>query len=232
MLSLHDLMFHPESVQPIGSRKGVLNKPTNVYIDIKDLFLSPSSVSSMSVKLHSIYRQNGGKTPLSKFKQLVVLLMKKFAKENNLYDYATAEDDTMQIYNYPVILRTINKDFMTFAHRYFNWDNYNPARDTVEVGPADARELKKSAELMPDDHITLEVWHEQFTQALGRNHRDNNRIPVYRTAIHTRHYDRSNEGLKHDEADRASLETPVYGYDMSQIYKNIGNYKSEDWYSM
>lgn len=232
MLSLQDLLLNPSSVQPLGTKKGVMNKPTELSIDIVDLFLSSSNVSPMVANLHSIYRSNGGKVSFSRFKELAVLLMKKFAKENDLYSYSTAEDDTMEIYNYPMILRTINADFIKFAHKYFKWDYYNPFVDDVEVGPTGARELKKSFELTPDDHLTLEVWREQFTQALGRNFRNNNNIPVHRISMHTRNYDRSNEGFKYDNSDRASLETPVHGYNMIEIYKNLDRYRSEDWYSM
>jgi hypothetical protein len=232
MLSLQDLMISPENIQPLGSRKGVLNKPTGIKIDIKELFLSLSNVSNMAVNTHNIYRQNGGKTCLKKFKELIILLMKKFAKENDLYGYETVENHTMQIYNYPMILKTINKDFVDFAHKYFGWDNYNPFRDLVEVGTCENKTLKKSADLRPDDYLTLEVWREQFTQVLGRNYRADNKIPVYRTSIHTRHYDRSNEGLKHNDSNRASLDTPIYGYDMREIHKGINNYKSEEWYGM
>jgi hypothetical protein len=232
MLSIQDLMYNTKNIQPLGSRKGVLNKPTCVKIDIKDLFLSPGNISNISLNTHTIYRQYGGKTGLKKFKQLIILLMKKFAKENDLYGYETVENQTMRIYNYPMILKTINKDFVDFAHKYFGWDNYNPFRDLVEVGTSDNRVLKKSSDLTPDDHLTLEVWREQFTQVLGRNFRDNNKIPVYRTSLQTRHYDRSNEGLKHGDSDRASLDMPIYGYDMSQIHRGIDNYKSEEWYGI
>lgn len=230
MLSKRDLLYHPDDVQPLGSVKGVRNKPTELRIDLPELFLSESNTKPLQRSLHTIYQQNGGKASYNKFKHLVVLLQKKFVRENNLHDYDTAESQATGVRNYVDILRTINNDFHKLVYRYFRWNAYNPFADDIEVGPRDDRVLKKSSEIMPEDFGTLELWREQFTQVLNRQFRDQNRIPVYRTSLHTRHLDRSNDGLREDDPDRASLNTQVRGYDMSRIGDLVCNYKKEEWY--
>lgn len=232
MLSQKDLLFHPSDVQPLGSVKGVLNKPTNIKINLLELFHSDDNTNLVSTSLYAIYRQNGGKCGRSKFRELIPLLMKKFSASNNLHGYETVEAQTTGVNNYVEALRAINKDFQKYCYKYFKWNIANPFNDEVEVGPSDKRTWKKPYELRPDDHMTLDLWREQFTQVLNRNFRDNNRIPVYRTSIHTRHFDRSNEGLLENNPDRASLENPVRGYDMSQIEKGIFNYKDNSWWEI
>jgi hypothetical protein len=232
MLSQHDLLYHPEQVQPLGSRKGVLNKPTKIRIDLPDLFLSNSNFANLHQALYAIYQQNGGKSQFDKFGKLIKLLQHKFVKENDLNAYCTAEWQATGNNNYVDALRTINLDFHKNVYKYFKWNVYNPFHDDIEVGPNDARILKKSAEIMPEDFGTLDVWREQFTTVLNRQFRDNNRIPAYRTGIQTRNYDRGNEGLRFNDPDRSSLETPIYGYDMSRINKTVCNYKEEEWYGL
>jgi len=232
MLSQHDLLFNPQDVQPLGSRKGVLNKPTELKIDMVELFLSDNNSSVLKSGLYAIYQQNGGKASRGKFYHLVELLQRKFVKENDLYSYTTVEAQATGTNNYVEALRAINKDFHSTVYTYFKWNMYNPYKDDIEVGPSENRQLKKSAEIMPEDFGTLDLWREQFVQVLNRQFRDNNRIPVYRTSIHTRHYDRSNEGLRFNDPDRASLETPIYGYDMSRIEDGLCNYKSDSWFGL
>jgi hypothetical protein len=121
---------------------------------------------------------------------------------------------------------------MKSCYVYFNWEDFNPFQDYIEVGAHGKRSMKKMSELTPDDHLTLDLWREQSTHVSNKNFRDNNKIPVYRTSLHTRHFDKNNEGFRDRDADRSSLETPIYGYDMTEIYKGLDNYKSESWYSM
>ena len=232
MLTLHDFLYNPQNVQPLGSRKGVLNKPTNIKLDLNEIFISKKNTNLLLSGLFDVYTQNGGKEPRHKFEIVINLLQRKFMTFDNLNDYCTAEWQTTGFNNYVESLRAINNTFTKYVYTYFKWNIYNPFKDDIEVGPNDDRKKIKSAEIMPDDFGTLDVWREQFSQVLNRQFRDNNRIPVYRTSIQTRHYDTTNEGLRENNPDRASLETPIYGYDMSNIKANIDNYKSESWYSM
>lgn len=230
MLSRADLMRGGDDIQPLGSRKGVLNKPTPLHIDLNDLFVSSSNTAMLQHGLYNVYTQNGGKAPRAKLFHLITLLQRKFMKDNILADYQTAEAGATGFNNYVEALRAINNDFTKMVYGYFRWNVYNPYKDDIEVGPSDHREVKKSAEIMPEDFGTLDLWREQFTQVLNRQFRDGNRIPVYRSSIHTRHFDRGNEGLAQNDPDRASLENPIYGYDMKRIAGSVLNYKSEEWF--
>jgi hypothetical protein len=129
-------------------------------------------------------------------------------------------------------LRAINQDFKNECYKYFKWNAFNPFQTKFEVGPHEKRVLKKGFALDHTDHGTLDVWREQFTQTLNRQFRYENKIPIWQTSVHTRYYDTANEGLKQKNKCDSSLETPVYGYDMSDIYAGIDKYKSEDWYTM
>jgi hypothetical protein len=232
MLSKKDLLFNPHNVQPIGSRKGVLNKPTNIVIDMKEVFLSIKNTKLLLYGLFDIYQQNGGKESLEKFETFITLLQRKFVADNDLEAYYTAEWQAIGFVNYVEALKAINNDFHKLTYRYFKWNRYNPFKDDIEVGPSDDRKSIKSAEIMPEDFGTLDLWREQFTQVLNRQFRGKNRIPVHQASIHTRHFDRGNEGLRNGNPDLASLETPIHGYDMSRIKKAPDSYKSESWYSM
>lgn len=232
-LTKHDLLYHPNDVQPIGSIKGVRNKPTKQVINITNKFLDPDNLYPLLSNVYVIYQQNGGKIPRQQFKQIIQQLAVKFAAENNLSEYSTADYQATQVLDYTYLLKTINHDFIQHCYKYFRWNVMNPFKQLYEVGDQDNRGFKKGYEFTHQDKQTLDLWREQFTQVLNNKYRDNNRIPVYRSSIHTRHYDTTNEGLQNQEdSDRASLETPIYGYDMSEIYKNLDKYKSEEWYSM
>ena len=231
-LTRDDLMLRPEQVQPLGSLKGVRNKPTEIKIDLKDLFMCESNQNMVKNGLYTIYQQNGGKQSRAVFNNFAKQLANKFAAQNDLNAYETAEAQATGFNNYAEALRAINNAFNKVCYGYFAWNTANPFKDRVEVGPSDHRVLKKGYALNHTDHGTLELWREQFTQVLNSQFRDNNRIPVHRQSIHTRHYDTGNEGLKYGDPDRSSLETPVMGYDMSQIYDNLDKYSKTEWYSM
>lgn len=227
-----DLLNHPDDIQPIGSKKGISNKPTPLSIDLYDLFTADDNRLMLTNGLHAIYQQNGGKYHISKFRELIPLMMKRFTNENDIRRYETVEAGVVGINNYVEALRAINNAFTKYVYGFFHWNMANPFHDDVLVGSYEARVLKKSYELTPEDHQTLDVWREQFVQVLNNKFRDHNRVPVFRASLHTRHFDRGNEGLQFNDPDRASLENPVRGYDMSQIHKTLGKYSSTEWYGM
>jgi hypothetical protein len=232
MLTVQDLIDKPDMVQPLGTRKGLSNKPTHLNIDIKSTFISTENTNMLSSNLFKIYQQNGGMQLENNFKRLVPILMDKFLKKTDIMAYRTAEADAVGFNDYTTILRAINYDFIKMCYNYFKWNTYNPFQHDIEVGPVENRVLKKSYEMTPEDHGTLDLWREQFIQLSNNKFRDNNKIPFYRTGMFTRNYDRENEGLLHGNSDRASLDTPIYGYDMVHLKNGLCTYKSEEWYDM
>jgi len=232
MLTVQDLIEQPHMVQPLGTRKGLSNKPTHLNIDVKNTFISRENVDMLACNLFKIYQQNGGSKSKQEFKQFMPILINVFLKKTDLSAYRTAEADTVGFNDYTTVLRAINNDFIKMCYNYFKWNTYNPFQNDIEVGPVENRVLKKSYEITPEDHGTLDLWREQFIQISNNKFRDNNKIPFYRTGMFTRNYDRRNEGFVHNDSDRASLDTPIYGYDMSHLKKGLCNYKAEEWYGM
>lgn len=228
----HDLLYHGDEIQPLGSIKGLTNRPTTIQINMNDLFLCKKNTNRLATGLYDIYRETGKSCTYAKFHQLITLLQKKFVKENVLETYTMAEEQAIGYNDYVAALRVINDDFYKMVYNYFEWDYYNPFKHDIEVGPNDDRKLKKSAEIMPEDYGTLNVWREQITSSLNRQFRNNNKVQPWVVGIHTRHYDRSNQGLRHGDSDEASLETPIYSYDMSKPRKTVLNYKTEDWFGV
>ena len=230
-LNEYDLMYNPQLVQPLGSYKGVANKPTGVNVDIYDIFLSGDNVNLLNGTLFNVYQQNGGQSDREKFRNLILLLQNKFVKSNNLNLYTTIEGSATGLINYVEVLRSINEHFSKFVHNYFKWNVYNPFHDLVEVSnPASGnRYLKKGSEMTPDDYGTLDLWRNQITQVSNKNFRNNNKIPAYQAGLHTRNYDRGNEGLKYDE-DQSSMENHIHGYDMREPRRSVLQYKSDEWF--
>jgi hypothetical protein len=231
-LSRDDLLLSPELVQPLGTHKGVRNKPTEIHVDLNALFLFEGNETLLHTSLLKVYRQNGGHAPAKKVRAFISKLMRKFAKSRDLNDYVSIEAQATGYSNYAECLRAINNDFTHEFYKYMPWNAYNPVREKIEVGPTEFRVLKKGYELRPEDYGTLDLWREQVVQLRDSVYRDGNKIPFYQATVCSRHYDKSNEGLRCGSADRASLETPVYGYDMTQIYKQLDKWKSDDWFSM
>ncbi|NDB85391.1 MAG: hypothetical protein EB127_22215, partial [Alphaproteobacteria bacterium] len=148
----------------------------------------------------------------------------------NLNLYTTIEGSATGLINYVEVLRSINEHFSKFVHNYFKWNVYNPFHDLVEVSnPASGnRYLKKGSEMTPDDYGTLDLWRNQITQVSNKNFRNNNKIPAYQAGLHTRNYDRGNEGLKYDE-DQSSMENHIHGYDIDTQSTVIADKINDAW---
>jgi len=209
-----------------NTKKERRNIETHIYVDLNELFTSSNNIQYMIDTLHLTYRENGGRANKAQFAPFVIRQAHIFAQKD-LNEYQTAEINATGYNNYVDALRAINADFTALCHKYFSWNEFNPFKATYEVGQQHCRVLKKGYEFNADDHGTLDVWHDQMTQILNRNFRDNNEVPNYRRHLNTRHYSRESEGLRTTPA-RASLEDKPRGYDMQDIYDI--KYKSEDFY--
>ena len=208
------------------TKKERRNTATVIYADLNALFTSQNNIRYMVDTLYLTYQENGGRNNKSTFAPFVIKLAYQFARQD-LNDYQTAEMFATGYNNYVDALRAINADFTALCYKYFSWNEFNPFKATYSVKEFERRVLKKGYDLTAEDHGSLDVWHDQMTQVLNRNFRDDNRIPSYRTHLNARHYSRENEGLQNTPA-RASLEHTPHGYDMTAIH-NI-NYKREDFY--
>jgi len=108
--------------------------------------------------------------------------------------------------------------------------DFNPFRASCIVGTLNEFErtlTKKTLQDMVylvDDTRNMDVWQPEKTIRINRNFRYNNQIPIWQN-LSKRNYDRDGDGLEHSDPNRASLETPIRGYNMHEIYRNADSYK-------
>jgi len=235
--TLLDKKRHPEKYTPLGSVKAERNveyKNRFVLVDIKEVFTSKSNVQKLIHSVWKINKQNGSTASLEKVSKDTIKLIKTFLSEHNVYEYKTAEEQATGNINWVEILKTINNDFMQYCYSsYIKWNQFVPTRITLDVGPRGNKKEKKMYELTPADIQTVDAWRNQETRIMNDMFRYQNKIPIWQTAMHTRNYDRSNEGYQVKDPDRASIETPVYNsYDMSSIHKVLDQWTSTGWFGM
>jgi hypothetical protein len=235
MISHKELVYNPENYQPLGSLKSVRNLPCEqdfTNINIESIFHSRSNMTMLSHNIYKVSRQNGGRSSIDKFNQLIPRLANTFCKDNNINNYETAESSATGEVNWVALLKAINLDFTNYCYTYLRWNVFVPTREWAEVGPSDNRVQKKFSELTAADAPTLDLWKHQEIQLINKHFRYGNKIPIWQKSMAVRHYDRGNEGLHHNDPDRASLENPVYGYDMSNINDTIDKWTSTGWFGM
>ncbi len=232
MITKHDLMKTPENVQPLGSVKGVLNKPTELNTDLNIRFNSRQNLGRLHKTLYAEYcRDTNAKKTEAEFAKFFLEEVKNFKSKGNLNQYVTAEYQATGYNNYHTALEQINMDFMAECRNHFPYQTFNPFKADYLVGSLEEKVLKKGFDLSHEDVQTLDVWRSNIVNSVNRHYRENNQIPVYRHSLHMRHVDRSNEGLRDNNPDRASLENFVpQRYDMGKIEQTHLNYKEESWY--
>jgi hypothetical protein len=235
MITQKQLLFEPENFEPLGSVKSVLNYPSFpsfVNVDIVELFLSTPNMQLMSESLYKIHRQNGGTTTLHKMSALTPLLAQKFVKRNDIKQYIPVDIEATEQIDWVEILKTVNNNFAKFCYDYMSWNAFNPYRSWIECGPTEDRKQKRMQDLTAADIPTLDLWRTQEVQRINSAFRFNNSIPFWQYTMNTRFYDKSNEGLRNDTADRASLDVPIYGYDMSEIHNLTDKWMKEEWFGI
>jgi len=235
MISHRELVYRPERYQPLSSVKSVnnlANEPDFTNVDINALFTSRPNIDMLTSNLYKVARQNGSRSNIHKFKKMVPILAMQFKTANNLREYETAEAEATGMNNWVEVLKTVNNQFMKYCYRRLKWNHFVPTREWAEVGPAGDRKQKRFQELTAADAPALDFWRQQETQRMNKHFRYGNKIPFWQTSMHTRHFERDNGGLAHDDPDRASLDTPVYGYDMENVKSTIDKWQKEDWFGM
>jgi hypothetical protein len=228
-----NLLHDPERYQPLGSVKGYRNQPSQeqfIDLNLEELFLSAANISLCSKRLFGLYRESGGRGKRDDFDLIIPKMMFKFCEENDCNAYKLADEDSTEIRDYTALLRTINADLVKQVSDKFRANVFNPFRASITVGSTGNRVQKKMSDLLAVDIPTIDIWADNETTVYNSKFRDNNQIPVYRTSIHTRNYDRANEGLNNQ--DMESLETPIYAYDMSKVQESLDKWKKEDWFGL
>lgn len=234
MISQKALLFDSDKYHPLGSLKSVFNVPSEqdfVSVNMVRVFLCDRNMSLMSKSLHNIHLNNGGKSPIAKFNKLVPLLAKQFISTRDLSQYQSVEYESTGFNNHVDLLKSINSEFQKYCYSYLRWNAFVPTRAWTEVGPSDDRKQKRMSELTADDIPTIDIWQQQEISVMSKFFRDNNRIPIHQHRMHTRHYDRGNDGLK-AEPDRASLDNFQRGFKMDSIYAGLDKWTNDGWFGM
>lgn len=221
--------------QPLGTKKAFNNRESErqfINVNMEDLFKSPMNASNLSESLYNICVQNGNEVTRRKVFNDNAMMMLEFLKENDVSAYNTVEYQATGNNNWTEILKAVNSEYMKFTYnRYVKWNVFVPTRNTLLVGERGNKIEKKMFEFRPEDIHSLDYWRTQEIKRYDGMFRDNNKIPIWQSSMNTRHYDRGNEGLA-TTADRASLESPVYAYDMSSIHEVLDGWTKEGWFGM
>jgi hypothetical protein len=233
MISFKDLIERPDEFSPLSSHKSVFNranKPAYDQVDLESVFRSQPNKTLLARNLYRIGRNNGLCLTLDKATELIPVAQNEFAKRKNISEYSMAEEQATGIRDWAELLRCVNNDFMHYCYSLFRWNSFNPYRERASVGPSDNKISKKYSDLLADEIPTLDLYADYNVETNDSRKWLGNKIPVWRTSIHTRHFDRNGGGYRYGNPERASLEVFQRGFDMTTPYSLIDKWHSKDWY--
>lgn len=230
-----DLINTPQDYRPLGSVKSTRDLPNPqqfTSMNITKLFLAPSNKIMLARQLYAASKENGGQANLNRFVALVKELTEVYAKQHDLNSCMMNEaPETGQI-DWVLTLQAINNEFLQHCYDQLQWNKYVPTREKTTVGAFGERRLKELKDLTAEDIPTVNVWAAYDINRSNKNFRYMNQIPPWQSSMNTRHFDRGNEGFHTKYADRASLNTPVRGYDMSTTSKTLNNWTRTGWFGI
>jgi hypothetical protein len=209
------------------SVKDEMNKPTYNALDCRSnsqLFLSDRNIYGMNQYVVKLNIDNMTRANPDKLKKLVPVRMIKWAEKTNINDYEDIFNDTM------ATLRYLNEKFLTDNGDLYDIDGchalnvfQNMGRVTDKCGKPS---IKKYDEMLATDYHTIDLWRPQTTTQENNKFRYDNAIPMWQKSMNRRHYSRANDGLHDAIPERASLDTQLRGYDMSNIKKGAEYYEN------
>lgn len=235
MISYKHLLEVPQNYDPLGTDKAIknlANRPDFVHIDIEDVFKSKPNQLMLARNLYNISKHNGGRSNLQTFINLIPRVQKEFCRTRDLSQYDMAESSATGQKDWVLILKAINNAFIKQCYNLLKWNHFVPSRESAMVGPTDDRKMKKFTDLLAHDYGTIDVWEDVDQNRDNSRYWLDNKIPIWRASIHSRPYDRHNEGLRDNNPDRASLEVFQRGFDQSTIFATIDKWQSKDWFGM
>ena len=189
---------------------------TNILIDTSSniqIFLSHKNMYYMAYAILSINKKNMNSLSLNEYD--LKNMMTNWASENDIEHVDLAFNDIIENLKY------INTRFLEYYKKNYIKDNrLNVYRLTdIVTGKDGIQSVKKYDEMLASDYHTLNLWNNVDIYVSNANSRYNNKIPTWQKSMNTRHYDISNDGLRHAIPERASLNNQTHGYDMSNIIK-------------
>lgn len=234
MLSKKELLYNGDLYQPLSTMKSIRNKANiqpYTQVSMLERFYSPENKEILATSLYNTSRANGYNATITVFQNNIETLMKRFCATVDIAQYEMAENSSCSSYanDWALALRGVNNDFLRYCYRWLKWNILNPFRATTVVGASDNRIEKKYSDLLAADIPTIDVWQAVDINIMAKNFRDHNKIPFYQRTMATRNFDRSGSDGYRTTLDRASLDTPIYAYDQSPIYKVISNWTESGW---
>lgn len=204
-----------ETIHRYGlSLKDMLNFPSGVKTpNYTQLFLSDENIESVISNLKLQVRANKGIYTTFDRKQ-IKRLAEKWAANGQLeqYDVYDGIKGTGKK-GWPEFLNVANSKFVrdhAFLYKTKFGTESNPTREVVNG--------KKFKDFLADDIKNYDVWSPDTVIVNKSMYRNENRYPI-NNINPSRHYDRGNEGLRSYNPETASRLAPIYGYDMSEIYR-------------
>jgi hypothetical protein len=210
---------------PISVKEEKNNPIKNTFDDItnEQLFLSNKNIYRVIYYVVALNNRYKTRDISKEVQKSIPKLMAKWAQKEDVNDWEDLTNDPI------ITLEFINKKFLKDHNALFNKKNIGlnvfQVKDTV-TDKCGNRSIKKYDEMLATDYHTLDVWQKEETSIYNKNFRYENAIPSWQRTMNTRHLDRSNDGLAASEPERASLETQIHGYDMSNIIKGSTNYEN------
>jgi hypothetical protein len=233
MISQRDLLERPEEYEPLSSVKSIRNKETKMpKINMVNLFVSEENRNLLKRNLYRISQSNGSNNSKEYIIKLVESKIPAYLRSHDINKYRMAEYQALGFNDYAILLRHINIEFIKFCYSGLKWNQFNPFREYVEVGPTDDRRQVKFSDVMPQDIPTINVWAIQDVAVSSSKLRHGNNIPYFQAHMHQRHYDNANEGFKAQSANESSLEAPIYKYDMKPIHDTLGSWTKKGWFGL
>jgi hypothetical protein len=201
-------------------------------ISNEEVFNSQSNVTYVTKHMYLKHRYNGGFTPRDVFEKAIPLIMKTWSIKQNLDSF-----EGWNNYHYILTLDYINDKFIKDHKEYYTvqGSDTNVFKIQVPVGHMNefdgkVYEKKKYDEMTAQDYQNLDVYGpmQAFTQNSEKN-RYKNKIPTWQRSMNIRQYSKDNEGLASKSWSRASLSTPIRGYNMKNIVATTGRENDLSW---
>jgi len=197
------------------SQKDINNKPiVIVKINDKKVFMSISNQINVTKQIYLLHKSNSGVLGYLYFKGIVPQAMSKWISTQMIPDHQSSE----------CIVDYLNKMFIRKHSELYEFktnDNIQIIPDnnvyrgsaivTSYEGDRMITQEKKYKDLLASDYGSIDVWAEETTEYSDADMRYSNKIPFWRTTVHARHYDKSNDGFR-SNVERSSLGNSISGY--------------------
>ena len=229
-ITLHDVNTSdapaPFQHKPVSVRAenndGVYNKYD--FSNHQKLFLNKHNIKNMTYLILSLSHRNNSTIPKDIVRENIPIVMKEWSKKLPVNNFNSASGNRI------LTLEYINKQFLSDNCNLYNKNairalNIFKMSDIVTDKYNNAQ-VKKYDEMTASDYHTLNVWRPQRTYAADSQSRYCNKTPIWQKSMNIRQYDKTNDGLQTAIPERASLNSQVHGYDMSNIIKGSTNYEN------